>query len=75
VGYCPLSGEVAAEELAMVNGVTDPPRGLKKCNDCDAVGPPCHACQGTGEIHGATCNSCKGTSLEVHTQIIESCKG
>jgi DnaJ-class molecular chaperone len=59
----------------MANGAMSTPRGFQKCNDCNAVGPPCHACHGTGKVKGATCDSCKGTGLEVHTTIIESCKG
>lgn len=65
----------------MANGAGHP-RGFQKCKDCDAVGPPCDVCHGSGKVksfstmaHDADCQSCKGTGLEVHTLIIESCKG
>lgn len=52
------------------------PRGFQKCKYCDAVGPPCDSCKGTGTTNqGAVCPSCKGTALDVHTTVIESCKG
>ncbi len=59
----------------MTNGATKPPQGLQKCKSCPAVGPPCAVCHGTGKTSGATCQSCKGTGLAVHTTIIQSCKG
>lgn len=59
----------------MPNVPTSPPRGMQKCKFCDAVGPPCHVCHGTGQTQGAECQSCKGTGLGVHTTVIESCKG
>jgi DnaJ-class molecular chaperone len=59
----------------MANVPTEPPRGFQKCKDCTAVGPPCDVCQGTGKTRGAACGSCKGTGLEVHTTVIQSCKG
>jgi DnaJ-class molecular chaperone len=59
----------------MANGATSLPRGFQKCKDCNAVGPACDVCHGTGQTHGANCQSCKGTGLEVHTTVIESCKG
>jgi hypothetical protein len=58
----------------MPNVPTNPPRGMQKCKFCEAVGPPCRVCQGTGEGH-SPCASCKGTGLEVHATIIPSCKG
>jgi hypothetical protein len=59
----------------MVNDPTNPPRGFQKCKHCNAVGPPCHACKGTGTSQGADCQSCKGTGLQAHTNVIPSCKG
>jgi hypothetical protein len=59
----------------MANGTTSLPRGFQKCKDCKAVGPPCAVCHGTGMINGVVCHSCKGTGLQVHTAVIESCKG
>jgi hypothetical protein len=58
----------------MPNDPNNPPGGLQKCKVCDAVGPPCPSCKGTGE-GGSPCPSCKGTGLAVHTTIIPSCKG
>jgi hypothetical protein len=59
----------------MANVPTHLPQGFQKCKNCNAVGPPCDVCQGTGKTRGSDCASCKGTGLEAHTNVIPSCKG
>jgi hypothetical protein len=75
VGYSPQNPGRAREELEVVTNAPNSPPPLQKCKSCEAVGPPCGACKGTGRTGGVVCHSCKGAGILVHISTIESCKG